>query len=76
MTYTLAVDLAIPMLGLLKRKAERIVMDTALKELKKRVEELMLRRATGCGSSCSPARAASARRRPPRRPRCGWPTAA
>jgi ribosome-associated toxin RatA of RatAB toxin-antitoxin module len=37
-TYSLAVDLAIPMLGLLKRKAERIVMDTALKELKKRVE--------------------------------------
>ncbi|MEP7021528.1 MAG: cyclase, partial [Pseudonocardiales bacterium] len=29
---------AIPMLGLLKRKAERVVMDTALKELKKRVE--------------------------------------
>ena len=26
------------MLGMLKRKAERVVMDTALKELKKRVE--------------------------------------
>ncbi len=39
-TYSLAVDLAIPMLGLLKRKAERVVMDTALKELKKRVESL------------------------------------
>ncbi|MDT4892651.1 MAG: hypothetical protein QOE97_1686 [Pseudonocardiales bacterium] len=37
-TYTLSVDLAIPMLGMLKRKAERVVMDTALKELKKRVE--------------------------------------
>jgi len=37
-TYSLTVDLAIPMLGLLKRKAERVVMDTALKELKKRVE--------------------------------------
>jgi ribosome-associated toxin RatA of RatAB toxin-antitoxin module len=37
-TYSLSVDLAIPMLGLLKRKAERVVMDTALKELKKRVE--------------------------------------
>jgi carbon monoxide dehydrogenase subunit G len=37
-TYSLAVDLVIPMLGLLKRKAERVVMDTALKELKKRVE--------------------------------------
>jgi hypothetical protein len=39
-TYTLSVDLVIPMLGLLKRKAERVVMDTALKELKKRVEGL------------------------------------
>lgn len=39
-TYSLAVDLIIPMLGLLKRKAERVVMDTALKELKKRVESL------------------------------------
>jgi hypothetical protein len=37
-TYWLSVDLAIPMLGRLKRKAERVVMDTALKELKKRVE--------------------------------------
>jgi ribosome-associated toxin RatA of RatAB toxin-antitoxin module len=37
-TYSLSVDLAMPMLGLLKRKAERVVMDTALKELKKRVE--------------------------------------
>jgi ribosome-associated toxin RatA of RatAB toxin-antitoxin module len=37
-TYSLSVDLAIPMLGMLKRKAERMIMDTALKELKKRVE--------------------------------------
>jgi Polyketide cyclase / dehydrase and lipid transport len=37
-TYSLSVDLVIPMLGLLKRKAERIIMDTALRELKKRVE--------------------------------------
>jgi len=37
-TYHLAVDLAIPMLGMLKRKAEKMIMDTALKELKKRVE--------------------------------------
>jgi hypothetical protein len=40
-TYSLSVDLIIPMLGLLKRKAERVVMDTALKELKKRVEGLV-----------------------------------
>lgn len=37
-TYRLTVDLAIPMLGLFKRKAEKVIMDTALKELKKRVE--------------------------------------
>jgi ribosome-associated toxin RatA of RatAB toxin-antitoxin module len=37
-TYTLAVDLAIPMLGMLKRKAEKVIMDTALKELKKQAE--------------------------------------
>ena len=37
-TYALSVDLAIPMLGMLKRKAEKVIMDTALKELKKRVE--------------------------------------
>jgi ribosome-associated toxin RatA of RatAB toxin-antitoxin module len=37
-TYNLSVDLAMPMLGMLKRKAEKMVMDTALKELKKRVE--------------------------------------
>jgi len=39
-TYQLSVDLNIPMLGMLKRKAERVVMDQALKELKKRVEGL------------------------------------
>ena len=37
-TYSLTVDLNIPMLGLFKRKAEKVIMDTALKELKKRVE--------------------------------------
>jgi ribosome-associated toxin RatA of RatAB toxin-antitoxin module len=36
--YQLTVDVAIPMLGLLKRKAEKVIIDTALKELKKRVE--------------------------------------
>jgi len=39
-TYTLSVELALPMIGLLRRKAEKMVMDTALKELKRRVEEL------------------------------------
>jgi uncharacterized membrane protein len=37
-TYNLTVDTSIPMLGMLKRKAEKVIMDTALKELKKRVE--------------------------------------
>jgi len=37
-TYRLAVDVKVPMLGMLKRKAERVIIDTALKELKKRVE--------------------------------------
>ena len=33
-----AVDVKIPMLGMLKRKAEKVIVDTALEELKKRVE--------------------------------------
>ncbi|HET9875292.1 MAG TPA: SRPBCC family protein [Mycobacterium sp.] len=37
-TYELSVDLAIPIIGLLKRKAERRLTDTALKDLKKRAE--------------------------------------
>lgn len=39
-TYRLAVDIAIPMIGMLKRKAEKVIIDTALKGLKKRVESL------------------------------------
>lgn len=37
-TYQLKVDLSIPMIGMLKRKGERVIIDTALKGLKKRVE--------------------------------------
>jgi hypothetical protein len=37
-TYRLSVDVKIPMLGMLKRKAEKVIIDTALNELKKRVE--------------------------------------
>ncbi|SFS67755.1 SRPBCC family protein [Saccharopolyspora flava] len=37
-TYSLAVTLAIPMIGMFRRKAEKMIMDTALKELKRRVE--------------------------------------
>ena len=39
-TYAITIDLAIPMLGMIKRKAEKVILDTALKELKKRVESL------------------------------------
>src|ERR1019366_1062124 len=39
-TYRLSVDVKIPMLGVLKRKAEKVIIDTALKELKKRSELL------------------------------------
>lgn len=38
--YDLAVDLKLPMLGMFKRKAEKMIMETALKDLKKRVESL------------------------------------
>ncbi|MEZ5115526.1 MAG: SRPBCC family protein [Candidatus Nanopelagicales bacterium] len=37
--YRLAVDVKIPMIGMIKRKAERVIVDTALKGLKKRVED-------------------------------------
>ena len=38
-TYSLEVDTGMPMIGMFKRKAEKVVMDTALRELKKRVEQ-------------------------------------
>lgn len=37
-TYRLSVDVRIPMIGMLKRKAERMIVDTALAGLKARVE--------------------------------------
>jgi ribosome-associated toxin RatA of RatAB toxin-antitoxin module len=37
-TYTLAVDLTVPLLAIFKRRAEKAIMDTALQSLKKRVE--------------------------------------
>jgi uncharacterized membrane protein len=37
-TYSITIDLSVPMLGMIKRKAEKVILDTALKELKKRVE--------------------------------------
>lgn len=38
--YKLAVDVKIPMIGMIKRKAEKVIVDTALKGLKKRVASL------------------------------------
>ncbi|MEV4564869.1 SRPBCC family protein [Nonomuraea sp. NPDC049419] len=37
-TYELTVDLSVPMIGMIRRKAEKVIVDTALKGLKKRVE--------------------------------------
>lgn len=37
-TYELTVDLKVPMIGMIKRKAEKVIVDTALKGLKRRVE--------------------------------------
>lgn len=37
-TYTLAVDINMPMIGMFKRRAEKTIIDGALKGLKKRVE--------------------------------------
>ena len=39
-TYRLALDVSIPLIGMLKRKGEKILIDAALKGLKKRVESL------------------------------------
>ena len=38
--YRLAVDVKIPMIGMIKRKAEKVIVDTALKGLRKRVESV------------------------------------
>lgn len=37
-TYRLGVELRVPMLSLLRRKAEKVIIETALHELKKRAE--------------------------------------
>jgi hypothetical protein len=39
-TYRLSLDVSIPLIGMLKRKGEKILIDAALKGLKKRVESL------------------------------------
>ena len=37
-TYRLAVEVTVPLIGMLKRKAEKVIIDTALKGLRQRVE--------------------------------------
>jgi len=37
-TYTLSVELAVAMMGMFRRKAEKMIMEAALKDLKRRVE--------------------------------------
>ena len=39
-TYLLTMDIKVPMIGMMKRKAEKMIIDGALKELKKQVESL------------------------------------
>ncbi len=39
-TYRLALDVAIPLIGMIKRKGEKLIIDSALKGLKTRVEGL------------------------------------
>ena len=39
-TYTLAVDLVISLPGVLRRRAEKTIMETALRDLKRRVESM------------------------------------
>jgi hypothetical protein len=39
-TYDLAVGIRVPMIGMLKRRAEKTIIDTALKGLKSRAETI------------------------------------
>lgn len=38
MTYRLMLDTAIPLIGMIKRKGEKMIIDAALRGLKQRVE--------------------------------------
>lgn len=38
--YRLVVDVKVPMIGMIKRKAEKVIVDTALRGLKNRVESM------------------------------------
>jgi Polyketide cyclase / dehydrase and lipid transport len=49
LTYRLSVDVKIPGFGMLKRKVESVIIDAALKELKKHVESRALQGKGGAG---------------------------
>jgi len=59
-TYQLTVDVKIPMLGMIKRKAEKVIIDRALAGLKKRVESGAGAGGTGTGDTAPAAGAAAA----------------
>jgi carbon monoxide dehydrogenase subunit G len=50
-TYELSVGLRVPMIGMLKRRAEKTIVDTALKGLKSRAESLPAAGSAGAGSA-------------------------
>lgn len=53
-TYDLAVDLRVPMPGLLKRRAEKTIIDTALNGLRNRAERLSAAPASSAGARSEP----------------------
>jgi ribosome-associated toxin RatA of RatAB toxin-antitoxin module len=61
--YRLTVDLKIPMIGLIKRKAEKVIVDTALKELDRRVAQVRGARPGAPGSPAGGAETSSAEER-------------
>ena len=69
-TYTLEVDLAIGMLGMFRKKAEKMIMDAALKQLKRRVETLT--RASDGSAPIPRKHDGTADPRPPARRPSGW----
>jgi ribosome-associated toxin RatA of RatAB toxin-antitoxin module len=52
--YRLTVDLKIPMIGLIQRKAEKVIVDTALKELDRRVARVRAAGTTAQGNDNAP----------------------
>ena len=66
-TYQLTVDVKIPMLGMIKRKAEKVIIDRALAGLKKRVESGPGDAGRSADGAEKPSRAYGPRHRPRRR---------